>query len=121
MIKRWSGCVIKDSKIREPIQKRAIEKKDRILKCGFKLMCEKGYHNIDCIEIAKAADVSTGTVYQYFTDKKDIFLQGFEKTMKETLFPIIEFKNQRVKGNITRNTVEQLIDSTVKKHYYHQK
>lgn len=84
-------------------------------------MCEKGYHNVDCIQIAKAAGVSTGTVYQYFKDKKDIFLQGFEHNTKETLFPVIEFKNQKVQGNITHEIVEQLIDATVKKHYFNQK
>ena len=35
-------------------------------------MCNKGYHNVSCVDIAKYAGVSTGLIYQYFTDKKDI-------------------------------------------------
>ncbi|WP_133051100.1 TetR/AcrR family transcriptional regulator [Ruminiclostridium hungatei] len=62
------------SSIREPRQKRSIEKKKRIVDAGFKLFCEKGYYNTNTAEIAKEAGVSTGIVYNYFNDKKDIFI-----------------------------------------------
>lgn len=77
-----------NQEIREPIQKRSIEKKQNIIKYGFELICEKGYHNTNTAEIAKAAGVSTGIVYQYFNDKRDIFLQGIEQYSKSLLFPI---------------------------------
>ena len=70
---------MKESNLRTPTQKRAIEKKEKILENGFKLMCKQGYHNTDAIQIAKAAGVSTGTVYQYYEDKKDIFYQGLKQ------------------------------------------
>ena len=79
-----------NSEIREPIQKRSIEKKEKIIKYGFDLICEKGYHNTNTAEIAKSAGVSTGIVYQYFNDKRDIFLQGIEQYSKSLLFPINE-------------------------------
>ena len=60
---------MKINEIREPIQKRSIEKKEKIIKSGFELICEKGYYNTNTAEIAKAAGVSTGIVYQYFKDK----------------------------------------------------
>ena len=31
--------------IREPVQKRSIEKKEKIIESGFELICEKGYYN----------------------------------------------------------------------------
>lgn len=31
------------NEIREPIQKRSIEKKEKIIKAGFELICEKGF------------------------------------------------------------------------------
>ena len=37
------------SELRQPVQKRAIAKKQKILECGFNLICEKGYYNVDCI------------------------------------------------------------------------
>ena len=41
------------SKIREPIKKSSIEKKNRIIEKGFELMCDKGYYNVNCIDIAR--------------------------------------------------------------------
>ena len=64
-----------NSQIREPIQKRSIEKKEKIIECGFELICKEGYHNINTAEIAKVAGVSTGIIYQYFKDKNDILNQ----------------------------------------------
>ena len=57
---------------RIPVQKRSIEKRKRILEAGFQLFCEKGYYKTNTIEIARHAKVSTGTVYSYFKDKKEI-------------------------------------------------
>ena len=38
--------------IRNPIKKNSIEKKNKILEKGFTLMCEKGYHNVNSVDIA---------------------------------------------------------------------
>ncbi len=65
-----------NSDIREPKQKRSIEKKRKIVEAGFKLFCEKGYYNTNTAEIAKEAKVSTGIVYNYFQDKKAIFIEA---------------------------------------------
>lgn len=67
------------SKPREPIQRRSIEKKESIAKAGFDLFCEKGYYKTNTIEIAKRAGVSTGAVYSYFKDKRDIYIAAFEQ------------------------------------------
>ncbi len=61
-------------KVREPVQQRAIETKQQIVQAGFKLFCEKGFHKTNTAEIAKEAGVSTGIVYNYFSNKKAIFL-----------------------------------------------
>lgn len=65
--------------IRKPIQKRSIEKKNKILEAGFELFCKKGYHGTNTIEIAKRANVSTGALYSYFRDKRDIYISAFEQ------------------------------------------
>ena len=41
----------------------SLEKKEKIIKAGFDLMCKKGYYNTNTVEIAKFAGVSTGIVY----------------------------------------------------------
>lgn len=63
------------NEIRIPKQKRSIEKKDAIIKASYGLFCEKGYYKTNTAEIAKEAGVSTGIVYSYFHDKKDILIE----------------------------------------------
>ena len=67
------------TEVREPKQKRSIEKKNKIIDTALKLFCEKGYYNTNTAEIAKVAGVSTGIVYNYFNDKKEIFLQAINR------------------------------------------
>lgn len=104
-------------KIREPMQKRAIEKKQRIIKAGFDLICERGYYNVNTAEIAKEAGVSTGIVYSYFKDKKDIFLEGVREYSNSVMYPSIDIDNfSKIDKNNFRETVEFMIDSFIKKH-----
>ena len=78
--------------IRKPKQKRAIEKKEKIIEAGFNLICTNGYYNTNTAEIAKAANVSTGIVYQYFNDKYDILIEGLEKYGNNIFFPMLKDK-----------------------------
>ena len=105
-----------NQEIREPIQKRSIEKKRNIIKYGFELICEKGYHNTNTAEIAKAAGVSTGIVYQYFNDKRDIFLQGIEQYSKSLLFPITEISIKKQKNFDLKTELNNVIKTSVKNH-----
>ncbi len=82
-----------ETEVREPRQKRAIEKKEKIIKAGFDLICSNGYHSTNTAEIAKEAGVSTGIVYQYFTDKRSIFLEGLEEYGDDIFFPMLKDGN----------------------------
>ncbi len=62
------------TQIREPRQERSIEKKNRIIEAGYELFSEIGYYGTNTQEIAKRAGVSTGIVYGYFKDKRDILI-----------------------------------------------
>lgn len=79
-----------NSEIREPKQKRSIEKKRRIIEAGSKMFYEKGYHNTNTAEIAKAAGVSTGIVYNYFNDKKGIFIEVVKNYTDSLVQPLFE-------------------------------
>lgn len=79
-----------DLPVREPIQKRSIEKKTKIVKAGLDLFCEKGFYKTNTVEIAKAAGVSTGTVYSYFKNKTDIYIASFEYFLDSYLRPLLE-------------------------------
>lgn len=67
---------------RIPVQKRSIEKKEKIVTAGFELFCEKGYYKTNTIEIAKRAGVSTGALYSYFSDKRQIFIESFHQYLE---------------------------------------
>ena len=67
------------TKTRVPTQKRSIEKREKIIKAGFDLFCEKGYYKTNTAEIAKYAGVSTGALDSYFEDKRQIFIEAFHQ------------------------------------------
>lgn len=65
--------------VRVPRQKRSIEKKERIIEAAYRIFNQNGYFGTNTAEIAKEAGLSTGSVYAYFTDKKDILLACLNK------------------------------------------
>ncbi|MDF2541498.1 MAG: putative TetR family transcriptional regulator [Herbinix sp.] len=106
-----------NAEIREPKQKRSIEKKRRIVEAGFKLFCEKGYYNTNTAEIAKEAGVSTGIVYNYFTDKKDIFLDAIRQYTDGLTKPMYAMMKEIHTPIDLTNLIHQLIAMFVKSHY----
>lgn len=108
--------IMTDDKIREPIQKRSIAKKENIIKSGFDLMCQKGYYNTTTPEIAKAAGVSTGIVYNYFHDKKEIFIEGIKKYANSILFPMLDILEKPIGHKDLKKILEQIIQIFVEKH-----
>ena len=48
-----------ENEIREPIQKRSIETKDKIIEAGFELICNDGFYNTNTSKIAKKAGEET--------------------------------------------------------------
>ena len=64
------------------------------LHTGHILFCEKGYYKTNTAEIAKMAGVSTGIVYSYFQDKKDILIEVVKlyiSRLNEQFQPILVF------------------------------
>ncbi|MBQ9181084.1 MAG: TetR/AcrR family transcriptional regulator [Bacilli bacterium] len=103
-----------DNNIREPKQKRAIEKIEKIIEAGFELISKNGYYNTNTAEIAKKAGVSTGILYQYFNDKYDILIAGLEKYGDSIFFPML--KNNDIKFD--KNDFDSFINNIIK-HYIH--
>lgn len=104
------------SETRMPTQKRSIEKRNRIIEKGFVLMCEQGYYNTTIPDIAKYADVSVGIIYQYFNDKKDIFIEGVKQYSNRIMYPMInllesekiEIKNMKI---LLKNIIKKFIEN----------
>lgn len=96
--------------IREPKQKRSIEKKEKIVDAGWKLITKNGYYKTNTAEIAKKAGVSTGIIYQYFKDKHDILISGINKYGDEVFFPMLKDTFDLSKESIT-NMINEYIKS----------
>jgi AcrR family transcriptional regulator len=105
------------SDIRMPTQKRSIEKRNRIIEKGFELMCENGYYNTTIPDIAKYADVSVGIIYQYFNDKKDIFIEGVKDYSNNIMYPMLNIlETTQIKINDLKSVIESMIDNFIKTH-----
>ena len=103
--------------IRVPVQKRSIEKRNKIIKMGFELMCENGYYNTNTNDIAKYAGVSTGIIYQYFNDKKDIFIEGIKNYSDNIMFPILNLLNDtKIDVDSLDSILSNMLDIFFKNH-----
>ena len=102
-----------ETEIREPIQKRSIETKEKIIEAGFELICNDGYYKTNTSKIAKKAGVSTGIIYQYFKDKHDIFIAGLEKYADSIFYPMLNMPNIKFDKkdfpNIMKNMIQKYI------------
>lgn len=105
-----------ENDVREPIQKRSIEKKEKIIESGFELICEKGYYNTNTAEIAKNAGVSTGIVYQYFKDKHDIFIEALKKYADNIFYPMLNIPAKEFNKNNLDEIIRKMINSFIQNH-----
>lgn len=105
------------SETRMPTQKRSIEKRNRIIKKGFEIMCEQGYYNTAIPDIAKYADVSVGIIYQYFSDKKDIFIEGVKQYSDSIMYPMINLlESEKIEFNNLETLLKNVIQKFIENH-----
>ena len=105
------------SEVRMPTQQRSIEKRNKIIQKGFELMCKKGYHKTNTSEVAEYAGVSTGIVYQYFNDKKEIFIEGIKQYSDSIMFPVLNLiDNSSIKIDNLEELLNNIIDELIKSH-----
>ncbi|TGL59926.1 TetR/AcrR family transcriptional regulator [Leptospira jelokensis] len=78
------------SKVRNPVQNRSIERKERLIEAAYQLVKQKGYTETGIRDIVEAADVSIGTFYAYYKDKYDITFEILKKYGEETYGQLAE-------------------------------
>ncbi len=66
------------------------ETQDRILDTAIRHFAKKGYHGTKTADIAKDSGVSEGTVFKYYSTKKDILRSVLNKIVRE-IIPDIMF------------------------------
>jgi AcrR family transcriptional regulator len=75
---------------RRPVQQRSHERRDRILTVAKHLIAQSGSERLTMSEIAAQAEVSIGSLYQYFPDKRAILRTLAEQYTAESRHCISE-------------------------------
>lgn len=109
------------NEVRVPRQERAIEKKKRIVEAGFELFSEYGYYGTNTAEIAKKAGVSTGIVYGYFADKRDILISVLDIYIQKVIAPIMKIFDTLSHPIDFSLVVSKVLDQTIKIHKNNRK
>ena len=112
--------IMKDN-VREPQQERSIEKKNRIINAGYTLFSEVGYYGTNTAEIAKKAGVSTGIVYGYFSDKRDILISVLNIYINKTVEPLLKLIDTISSPLSIKVFVEKVLDEVIKTHKNNRK
>lgn len=99
-----SSGVEKPTLRRTPIQKRSRERVERILEVAVAQIAEKGSDAIKMSEIAKLAEISIGSLYQYFPDKSAIIRTLAEQYNEECRHCVAD-------GLASVSTPDQLCDA----------
>ena len=102
--------------VRNPQQERSIDKKNRIITAGYELFSENGYYNTNTVQIAKRAGVSTGIVYGYFRDKKDILREVTALYMAKITKPILQLFDELCAPFDVRGFVAEIVELVIAAH-----
>ena len=88
--------------------------RDRLIEAGRELFAQRGLHHVTSHDIASQAGVATGTFYNHFKDKHELFKEVARQSISE-LMQIIDLLQDssddfRV---VVRNQVEALADFAI--------
>lgn len=70
-----------------------IDKKLNIFNCGKDLFCSKGFKDTNVSDITRMARIGTGTFYNYYPSKEQLFLEIYLKESEELRKSIIASVN----------------------------
>ena len=105
-----------DKKIRQPQQDRAKDKKKKIIEAAYDIFSEVGFYNTNTTDIAKKAGVSTGIVYGYFSDKRDILLYVIDIYIEKVSEPFKKYVSKFTAPLDFNNVVTDLLNLTMETH-----
>jgi AcrR family transcriptional regulator len=83
-------------------ERRIAARQKRILQAAATVFIEKGYERATTREIADAADVSEGTLYNYFTSKRDLLLGLCQEFAEETIEAIASVQAEGIEDMLTQ-------------------
>jgi len=102
-----------DTIIAQNHAKKKTVKQQRVIDAAIKLFAEKGYSNTSTAEIAKAADVSEGTIFKHYKTKEQLLLSLIIPSVKDFLPAVLE---EVLKETLTEDTTtfEQFLRAFLK-------
>lgn len=99
---------------KKPQQERSRQTWRAIVDAATELLVEVGYHNLTTNKIADAADISVGSVYQYFPNKEAVVLsvvQDFLDRQYEILSTGLDEVRDEDLSVAVRHLVENMIEA----------
>lgn len=109
------------NEVRQPRQERSIEKKNKIIEAGYQLFSEVGYYGTNTKEIAKRAGVSTGIVYGYFQDKRDILICVLEIYINKAFDPFFKLFDKLTEPIDFDVVIPKIINQAISTHKNNRK
>lgn len=103
-------------KIRQPQQERSIEKKNKIIEAAYEIFSEVGYYAANTPEIAKKAGVSTGIIYGYFKNKRDILSYVLKIYINKVALPVMDYFETLNSDSDLKKAVSDVVDMTIDIH-----
>lgn len=75
------------------------ERADEILEAAARVFAQKGYERATIREIAAAAEVAEGTIYNYFQSKREILISILERLITESLKQVLEYAPKEMESD----------------------
>jgi AcrR family transcriptional regulator len=100
---------------KSPTQERSQVMVESILESAARIFAEKGFAGTNTNLIAKAAGVSVGSLYQYFSNKEELIAALHERHSRELLQQMSVTLDQ-AKGLSLSQTIKQLVDCVLDEH-----
>ena len=99
---------------RRPSQRRAHQTVDAVLEAAIRVLKREGYGALTTNRIAEVAGVSIGSVYQYFPDKRAIFVALHQRHVAEmdrlVGIKLVEHANSSLE-DLVRGLVEAVVEA----------
>jgi len=104
---------------RVPRQARSQKRYDDILETAANLLIEKGFESATTNEIAERAEISVGSLYQYFNNKEAIVTALTERYTEAMREVADGFAAAEVEGIAVAKAVDLLLDPLIEFHQKH--
>ncbi len=71
-------------------ERERLRHREEILSAALRLFAERGFYNVSMQEIAKAAEFATGTLYNFFPSKEDLFFEVLVSCAEESIALVLD-------------------------------